>query len=227
MLDPVASDEATSVPHPASAETARTSAAIPRKAWRKVSQGFIDVLPPPTSCLRLSAHRAEQSRPAAKLAKLLMVGKISCGLLMYRVRRELEVLLVHLGGPFWAKKDQGAWFIPKGEMEPGEEALAAALREFEEETGLRPMGPFQELGAVKHKSGKTVLAWAFQGDWDTSSLKSNTFSLEWPPRSGRFVECPEVDRAQFFTVEEAEIKVHPVELALVERLRQIREEGAR
>lgn len=156
-----------------------------------------------------------------KLAKLLMVGKISCGLLMYRIREDLEVLLVHLGGPFWAKKDAGAWFIPKGEMEPGEDPLAAAKREFEEETGLRPVGPFQELGTVKHKSGKTVHAWAFRGDCDPSSLKSNTFTLEWPPRSERYVQFPEVDRAQFFTVEEVASKIHPAELELIERLQRV------
>jgi len=153
-----------------------------------------------------------------------MVAKISCGLLMYRVRQDLEVLLVHLGGPFWAKKDAGAWFIPKGEMEPGEDPLAAAQREFEEETGLRPVGPFHGLGTIKHRSGKIVHAWAFRGDCDPSTIKSNTFSLEWPAKSGRFVQFPEVDRAQFFSVEEATARIHPAERELVKRLQRMRTE---
>ncbi len=138
---------------------------------------------------------------------------------MYRVREEiLEVLLVHLGGPFWAKKDAGAWLIPKGEVEPGEDELDAAKREFREETGFDPGDELQPLGSVKHKSGKTVTAWAFEGDCDPAALKSNTFKIEWPPRSGKQREFPEIDRADFFTLDAAREKAHPAEFEFVERL---------
>src|ERR1700752_3937784 len=147
------------------------------------------------------------------------MGKVSAGLLMYRMRDgQYEVLLVHLGGPFWAKKDAGAWFIPKGEVNPGEDELAAAQREFEEETGLRPGPEFLPLGSVKHKSGKKVTAWAFAGDCDPASLRSNTFQMEWPPRSGKTKEFPEIDRAAFFLVEAARNKMHPAEFDFVSRL---------
>ena len=147
------------------------------------------------------------------------MAKKSAGLVMYRIRGgALEVLLVHLGGPFWAKKDAGAWFIPKGEIEPGEDELAAAQREFEEETGFKPSRPFIALGSVKQKGGKVVTAWAFEGDCDPAALKSNTFKMEWPPRSGKEREFPEVDRAAFFTIEAAREKVHPAEFALLQRL---------
>lgn len=107
----------------------------------------------------------------------------SAGLLMYRIRGgELQVLIVHPGGPYWARKDAGAWFIPKGEIEAGEDELAAAKREFQEETSLVPAGPFLELGEVTHKSGKRVRAWAFEGDCDPAAVVSNMFSMEWPPR---------------------------------------------
>jgi predicted NUDIX family NTP pyrophosphohydrolase len=145
--------------------------------------------------------------------------KKSAGLLMYRVRDGLlEVLLVHLGGPFWAKKDKGAWFLPKGELSPGEDEVAAAKREFEEETGLKPTGSFLPLGSVKHKSGKTVTAWAFEGNCDPSALKSNTFTIEWPPRSGKQGVFPEIDRAAFFTIEAARDKMHPAEFEFATRL---------
>lgn len=147
------------------------------------------------------------------------MAKKSAGLLMYRVREGiLEVLLVHLGGPFWAKKDAGAWFVPKGEVEAGEDELEAAKREFKEETGFDPGDQLQPLGSVKHKSGKTVTAWAFEGDCDPAGLKSNTFTIEWPPRSGKRREFPEIDRADFFTVDTARKKIHPAELEFVERL---------
>jgi len=159
------------------------------------------------------------------------MAKKSAGLVMYRIRGgALEVLLVHLGGPFWAKKDAGAWFIPKGEIEPGEDELAAAQREFEEETGFKAAGPFIALGSVKHKGGKIVTAWAFEGDCDPASLKSNTFKMEWPPRSGKQREFPEVDRAAFFTVETAREKMHPAEFEFFPRLQAkaaSREAGAR
>jgi len=151
------------------------------------------------------------------------MAKRSAGLAMYRVRNgELEVLLVHPGGPFWAKKDEGAWFLPKGEVEDGEDELAAARREFEEETGLQPVGPFFKLGSVKQKGGKTIAAWAFEGDCDPSAVHSNTFRMEWPPRSGKQREFPEVDRAAFFTLEAARAKMHPAEFEFLARVDAVR-----
>jgi predicted NUDIX family NTP pyrophosphohydrolase len=138
---------------------------------------------------------------------------------MYRRSRGvLEVLLLHPGGPFWTKKDVGAWSIPKGEYEAGEEALVAAAREFEEETGLLARGPYVPLTPIRQQGGKLVQAWAFQGDCDAESLKSATFSLEWPPRSGRRQEFPEVDRAGWFSLEEARRKILPGQVALLEEL---------
>jgi predicted NUDIX family NTP pyrophosphohydrolase len=150
------------------------------------------------------------------------VAKTSAGLVMYRIQSaELEVLLVHLGGPFWARKDEGAWFIPKGEIDLGEDEFSAAKREFEEETGIKPEGDFIPLGRVRHKSGKTVAAWAFEGACDPASIKSNMFSMEWPPRSGKKKEFPEVDRAQWFPIEAAGPKIHPDEFQLLKRLEAI------
>ena len=141
---------------------------------------------------------------------------------MFRLRsRRVEVLLVHPGGPFWARKDEGAWSIPKGEILPGEDDLAAAKREFREETGLTASGNFITLGSVRHKSGKVVKAWAFEGDCDPATIVSNTFALEWPPRSGKWKEFPEVDRAQFFTLGQAKVKLHPAERAFVDRFKKI------
>jgi predicted NUDIX family NTP pyrophosphohydrolase len=148
-------------------------------------------------------------------------NRVSAGLLMYRVRNgKLEVLLVHLGGPYWARKDEGAWFVPKGGLEEGEEELAAARREFQEETGMESHAPFLELGSVYHKSGKRVTAWAFRGDGDPGKLRSNTFRIEWPPKSGKFKEFPEIDRANFFTIGAAAKKMHPAEFELLQRLEQ-------
>ncbi len=156
-----------------------------------------------------------------------MPNKHSAGLVLYRIRDgTLELLLVHLGGPLWAKKDAGAWFIPKGEIEEDEDALAAAQREFREETGFEARGPFQDLGSTRNKSGKTILAWAFAGDCDPARLSSNTFAMEWPPKSGRRQQFAEVDRASFFTLDEARTKAHPAELVLLERLeRSLRDTG--
>jgi len=138
---------------------------------------------------------------------------------MFR-RRESgpEVLLVHPGGPFWAKKDLGAWTIPKGELEDGEDELATAQREFEEETGIRPAGPFHPLGSVKQKSGKVVHAWAFEGDCAPETIRSNTFKMEWPARSGMWREYPEVDQAQWFALQEARRRINPAQVALLEAL---------
>jgi len=147
-------------------------------------------------------------------------AKTSAGLLLYRMHRgTLQVLVVHPGGPLWKHKDDGAWSIPKGEYAPTEDALAAARREFEEETGLRPEGPFLELAPVKLRSGKVVRAWAVEGDCDPARLLSNTFRMEWPPRSGRWAEFPEVDRAAFLSIEEARIKLNPAQVPLLDDLR--------
>lgn len=147
------------------------------------------------------------------------MGKVSAGLVMYRIRDgQLQFLLVHPGGPFWAKKDVGAWFIPKGEVNPGEDLLQGAKREFAEETGLSVEASFVALGSVKHKSGKTVYAWAFHGDCDPNTIKSNTFTLEWPPKSKQKRQFPEIDRAAFLTLEQAQTKMHPDEFALLQRL---------
>ena len=143
----------------------------------------------------------------------------SAGLLMYRRSGgTLEVLLVHPGGPFWMKKDAGAWSIPKGEYEAGEEALAAAAREFQEETGLVARGPYTPLTPIRQQGGKVVDAWAFEGDCDADSLKSTTFSLEWPRGSGRRQEFPEVDRAGWFGLDEARRKILPAQAALLDEL---------
>jgi predicted NUDIX family NTP pyrophosphohydrolase len=147
----------------------------------------------------------------------------SAGLLMFR-RRDgtTKVLLVHMGGPFWAKKDEGAWSIPKGLCEAGEDALAAARREFEEETGCVPKGPFIALGTFRQPSGKQLSVWAIEGEFDLSTFKSNMFTMEWPPKSGRMAEFPEADRAGWFDQEKALVKVtkgqRPIIEALFERL---------
>jgi len=144
---------------------------------------------------------------------------------MYRLREEGEVefLLVHPGGPFWAKKDEGAWTIPKGELGPDEDPLAAAQREFEEELGFKPSGPFVQLQPIKQKGGKLVHAWAFKGDCDPAAIKSNTFEMEWPPRSGRTAEFPEVDRAEFFYFDKAVQKINPAQIPLLEELRRLKQ----
>jgi len=146
----------------------------------------------------------------------------SAGILLHRRRGDrLEVLLVHPGGPVWARRDRGAWSIPKGEFEPGEEPLAAARREFEEELGVElPDGPAEDLGEVRQKSGKVVRAWAVAGDLDADAITSNTFPLEWPPRSGRMIEVPEVDKAQWFSLQDAREKINPAQVAFLERLRE-------
>ena len=141
-----------------------------------------------------------------------MAQKESAGILLYRKSPggRLEVLLVHPGGPFWAGRDAGAWSIPKGEPAAGEEPLKAALREFSEETGARPPeGPYLALAPIRLKSGKVVQAWAAQGDFDPAALRSNTFRLEWPPRSGRFQDYPEVDEAAWFALPRAKEKANP------------------
>jgi predicted NUDIX family NTP pyrophosphohydrolase len=145
--------------------------------------------------------------------------KVSAGLLMYRVRDgELEFLLAHPGGPFWKDRDLGAWTIPKGEIQDGEELLAAAQREFAEEMGFKPQGNFIGLTPIQQKGGKIVHAWAFEGDCDTSAIKSNTFLLEWPSKSGHFQDCPEIDQAKFFRMAGAKQKINPAQASFLEEL---------
>jgi predicted NUDIX family NTP pyrophosphohydrolase len=148
------------------------------------------------------------------------VARRSAGIVLYRPGADgVEVLLVHPGGPFWAKKDAGAWSIPKGEYEDGEDPLACALREFEEETGTRLDGEgVVELGSVRQKSGKQVSAWAVAGDLDPATVSSNTFVMEWPPRSGRQAEFPEIDRAQWFGIDAAREKLVAAQAELLDRL---------
>jgi predicted NUDIX family NTP pyrophosphohydrolase len=148
-------------------------------------------------------------------------SRTSAGLLMFRrSNKTLEVLLVHPGGPLWAKKDDGAWSIPKGEAAPGEDLLTRAQIEFEEELGIRPQGDWIPLGSIKQKGGKTVHAWAFQGDLpEAFQLRCNTFEMEWPPRSGKTREFPEIDRAEFFPEEIARRKMNPAQVVLLDRLR--------
>jgi predicted NUDIX family NTP pyrophosphohydrolase len=148
--------------------------------------------------------------------------RVSAGLLMYRFHDGvLQFLLAHPGGPYFAEKDERAWTIPKGEPLPGEELFAAACREFEEETSLRPIGPFVPLRPIEQKGGKIVHAWAFQGDCDTASLRSNLFTMEWPPHSGRMMEFPEIDRAEFFDVRVAKRKIKDSQYPLIEELQRL------
>ena len=136
---------------------------------------------------------------------------------MYRIRaNKMEFLLVHPGGPFWRNKDAGAWTIPKGEIEESEEALATAKREFEEELGIKSAGPFIELAPIQQKGGKIIHAWAFEGEVDPDRISTNVFSMEWPPRSGRLQDFPEVDRAAWFDLETAKSKINPAQIALLE-----------
>ena len=148
----------------------------------------------------------------------------SAGLLLFRRRggdAGLEVLLVHPGGPFFRSKDDGAWSIPKGEVEPGEDRADAARREFAEEVGPAPAGPLLPLAPVRQKGGKVVHAWAVEGDCDPDAIAPNTFTIEWPPRSGRQATFPEVDRAAFFAPAEAKRKINPAQVALIEELERL------
>lgn len=152
----------------------------------------------------------------------LVMPKISAGILLYRIRDDkLEVLLVHPGGPLFTNKDAGAWSIPKGETDGEEDLLAVARRELAEETGLKPDGPFAALKPIKQKGGKIVHAWATAGDCDPAQLKSNTFTLQWPPRSGRMQEFPEVDRAEFFDLATAKEKINAAQTGLLDELAAI------
>ena len=149
------------------------------------------------------------------------MAKRSAGILLYRTNNtHTEFFLVHPGGPFWQKKDEGAWTIPKGEFDDAEDGLAAAQREFEEETGVKLSGKFTPLTTVKQKAGKTIHAWAAEGNLDPSTLVSNTFSLEWPPKSGKWKEYPEVDKGEWFNEQVARIKINPAQLGLIEEVLQ-------
>src|SRR4051794_25629515 len=152
------------------------------------------------------------------------MAKRSAGILLHRQGAHgPEGLLVHPGGPFWARKDQGAWSIPEGEHEDGEDALACALREFEEELGVAPTpapapGGLVDLGTVRQKAGKVVQAWALEGDLDAAAIRSNTFTMQWPPRSGRMQEFPEIDRAGWFALPEARERINPAQAEFLDRL---------
>jgi predicted NUDIX family NTP pyrophosphohydrolase len=147
------------------------------------------------------------------------MSKRSAGLILYRRRNtELEVFLVHPGGPLWAHKNFGAWSIPKGEYLDGEEPLDAAKREFTEETSFAAQGPFLELGDLKQPSGKVVTAWAFEGDCDPEKLKGNTFMMEWPNRSGRQIEVPEVDQGRWFSIKDARERLLTGQRTFLDRL---------
>jgi len=145
--------------------------------------------------------------------------KTSAGILMFRRQKDqLQVLLVHPGGPFWKNKDAGAWTIPKGEVEGDEEPIETARREFEQETGVKPTGELIQLQPITQRGGKVVHAWAVQGDLDITAIKSNTFKMEWPPKSRKEVEFPEIDRAEFFDVATAVVKVNPAQTQLIHEL---------
>ena len=147
----------------------------------------------------------------------------SAGILLYRrAANDLEVLLVHPGGPFWTRRDAGAWSIPKGEYEPEDDPLAAARREFEEELGSAPPGTEPlELGEARQKSGKLVRAWALEGDLEATAAFSNNFTVEWPPRSGQMRQFPEVDRAEWFTLAAAREKINSAQAAFLDRLAEV------
>lgn len=145
----------------------------------------------------------------------------SAGILLYRKRNNrIELFLVHPGGPFWQKKDIGVWTIPKGEFADDEEALEAAKRVFQEETGVSLSGNFIELTPVKQKAGKLIYAWALEGDVDAANISSNSFKIEWPPKSGRYKEFPEVDKAEWLSEEQAKEKINPAQARLVDELLQ-------
>ena len=156
-------------------------------------------------------------------------GRTSAGILLWRTREgRLEVLLAHQGGPFWAKKDLGHWTIPKGEVESGEEFQAVARREFAEETGHDvPDQPLVELGEITQKSGKLVLAWAVEGDLDPSTAVSNTYEMEWPPKSGIVRAFPEIDRVEWFGLDEARRKLKAAQVPFLDRLRAARAKSTR
>jgi predicted NUDIX family NTP pyrophosphohydrolase len=161
-------------------------------------------------------------------AKIDKSGRTSAGILLWRRRSGgLEVLLAHPGGPFWARKDHGHWTVPKGEIEPDEELEDVARREFAEETGHAvPDGALIELGEIKQKSGKRVVAWAAQGDLDPEAAVSNTYEMEWPPRSGKMQRFPEIDRVEWFGLPEAQRRLKAAQLPFLDRLCEALDEPA-
>jgi predicted NUDIX family NTP pyrophosphohydrolase len=152
---------------------------------------------------------------------------VSAGLMLFRLREGgLEVFLAHPGGPFWAKRDVGAWTIPKGVIDEGEEPLVAAQREFREETGIVPSGPFLPLGTIRQKAGKTVHGWAWEGDADHTAVFSNTMRCEWPHGSGRYVTVPEIDRCEWFDPQTARRKINVAQVEFIDRLEALLAEAA-
>jgi predicted NUDIX family NTP pyrophosphohydrolase len=147
------------------------------------------------------------------------IAKASAGLLLFRrSRKRLELFLAHPGGPFWRNRDLGAWTIPKGVPEPGEDLMATACREFQEETGVSPRGPFIPLGEIRQKAGKVVHAWAWEGDADAQAITSNTMKAEWPRGSGKWLTFPEVDRCEWFEPDAARQKINPAQAEFIARL---------
>ena len=174
------------------------------------------------SYFQTSNSRSNVAKYDVLTRELASMPRISAGLMMYRIRDgKLQVLLAHPGGPFFKNKDEGAWTIPKGEVEPGEEFLETAKREFEEEIGITATGPFTALKPVRQKGGKIVHAWAFEGDCDPDATVSNTFTMEWPPRSGQQMEFPEIDRVGFFDVVAAKRKIKAGQEALIDELERL------
>jgi predicted NUDIX family NTP pyrophosphohydrolase len=169
----------------------------------------------------MTAQTVPSKRASRPVAEGLVTASESAGILLHRTRDgRREVLLVHPGGPFWARRDAGAWSIPKGEYGPDEDPVACALREFEEELGALPPAAedLVELGTITQRGAKRVTAWAAPGDLDPDSIRSNTFTMEWPPRSGQTREFPEIDRAAWFGLEEAREKINPAQADLLDRL---------
>lgn len=167
-------------------------------------------------------------RRATQACEVHAVARTSAGLLMFRRRGAggPEVLLAHPGGPFWRRKDAGAWSIPKGEIDPDEDQLRAAIREFTEETGAAPAGDFLPLGELRQAGGKRVVAFAVEGDFDPRAIRSNTFAVEWPPRSGRMQSFPEIDRAEWFGIEEARGRILKSQIPFLDRLQALLGEAA-
>jgi predicted NUDIX family NTP pyrophosphohydrolase len=148
--------------------------------------------------------------------------KKSAGILLYRIKNyKIEVFLVHPGGPFWKNKDMGSWSIPKGEFDGKEDPLKAAIREFKEETGKTPDGKFRELLPITQKGGKMVYAWIAEGDIDTGDIQSNMFEIQWPPGSGKMMKFPEIDKGEWFTIDQARIKINPKQADLLKQLEKM------
>ena len=167
-------------------------------------------------------HQECQDDPGLRMASRRKdASKVSAGLLLFRRHATLELFLAHPGGPFWSRRDLGAWTIPKGMINPGENPFDAAQREFREETGMVPSGPFIELGSIRQKAGKEVFAWAWEGDADPSVIRSNLAKAEWPRGSGRYIQYPEIDRCAWFDPDEARRRLNPAQAEFVDRLEHL------